>query len=101
MGIATRYRWWIALPAVVTTFATLFVLTLIPNRYSSEATLLVVQQQVPERYVLPTTTTNIREALQATTEEVLSRAEAAGDYRGIRPLLERAETRIPGSVARD
>jgi succinoglycan biosynthesis transport protein ExoP len=32
-----------------------------------------VQQQIPQRYVLPTTTTNIREALQATTEEVLSR----------------------------
>jgi succinoglycan biosynthesis transport protein ExoP len=63
---------------VVTTFATLFVLTLIPNRYSSEASLLVVQQQVPERYVLPTSTTNIREALQATTEEVLSRARLQG-----------------------
>jgi len=32
-----------------------------------------VQQQVPQRYVLPTTTTDIREALQATTQEVLSR----------------------------
>jgi len=42
--------------------------------YKSEATLLVVQQQIPQRYVLPTSTTNIREALQATTQEVLSRA---------------------------
>ena len=58
---------------MVTTFATLFVLSRIPNSYSSEATLLVVQQQVPQRYVVPTTTTDIREALQATTEEVLSR----------------------------
>jgi polysaccharide chain length determinant protein (PEP-CTERM system associated) len=57
----------------VTIFGTLFVLSLIPNRYSSEATLLVVQQQIPQRYVLPTTTTDMREALQATTEEVLSR----------------------------
>jgi hypothetical protein len=56
-----------------TTFATLFVLSRFPNQYSSEATLLVVQQQVPQRYVLPTSTTDIREALQATTQEVLSR----------------------------
>jgi succinoglycan biosynthesis transport protein ExoP len=73
LNVAIRHRWWILLPAVVTTFATLILLSLIPNRYSSEATLLVVQQQIPQRYVLPTTTTDIREALQATTQEVLSR----------------------------
>jgi polysaccharide biosynthesis transport protein len=73
LGIVTRHRWWILLPAVVVIFGTLFVLSLIPNRYSSEATLLVVQQQIPQRYVLPTSTTDMREALQATTEEVLSR----------------------------
>jgi succinoglycan biosynthesis transport protein ExoP len=73
LGILTRRRWWALLPASGTIFATLIVLSLIPNRYSSEATLLVVQQQIPQRYVLPTTTTDIREALQATTQEVLSR----------------------------
>ncbi len=78
LGIATRHRWWIILPAVVTIFATVIALSVIPSRYTSEATLLVVQQQVPERYVLPTTTTNIREALQATTEEVLSRTRLLG-----------------------
>lgn len=73
LRIITRGRWWIILSATVSIFATLFALSLIPNRYSSEATLLVVQQQIPQRFVLPTTTTDIREALQATTEEVLSR----------------------------
>jgi succinoglycan biosynthesis transport protein ExoP len=78
LGVIARHRWWIILPAAATIFATLIVLALIPSRYSSEATLLVVQQQVPERYVLPTTTTNIREALQATTQEVLSRTRLLG-----------------------
>ena len=78
LGIVTRHRWWIILPVVVTTFASYAALSVIPSRYASEATLLVVQQQVPERYVLPTTTTNIREALQATTEEVLSRSRLLG-----------------------
>lgn len=61
------------LPASVTICATCFVLSVIPSRFTSEATLLVVQQQIPQRYVLPTTTTDLKEALQATTEEVLSR----------------------------
>jgi succinoglycan biosynthesis transport protein ExoP len=78
LRIVTRYRWWIILPAVLTIAAALITLSVIPSRYTSEATLLVVQQQVPERYVLPTTTTNIREALQATTEEVLSRTRLQG-----------------------
>jgi polysaccharide chain length determinant protein (PEP-CTERM system associated) len=78
LGIVTRHRWWIILPAVATIFAALGVLSVIPSRYTSDATLLVVQQQVPERYVLPTSTTNIREALQATTEEVLSRNRLLG-----------------------
>jgi polysaccharide chain length determinant protein (PEP-CTERM system associated) len=73
LKIMARHRWWVLLPTVVAVFATLLVLSRIPNRYSSEATLLVVQQQVPQRYVLPTTTTDIREGLQATTQEVLSR----------------------------
>ena len=71
--VITRYRWWILLTVAITVFGTLVVLALIPSRYSSEATLLVVQQQIPERYVVPTNTTSIREALRATTEEVLSR----------------------------
>jgi succinoglycan biosynthesis transport protein ExoP len=73
LGMLARRRWWVLVPAFVTPLATLLVLSRIPNRYSSEATLLVVQQQIPQRYVLPTSTTDIREALQATTQEVLSR----------------------------
>jgi polysaccharide biosynthesis transport protein len=59
--------------ASVIVLLTVGALSLIPNHYSSEATLLVVQQQVPERYVTPTTSTGIAEALQAMTQQVLSR----------------------------
>jgi polysaccharide chain length determinant protein (PEP-CTERM system associated) len=47
---------------------------LLPNRYTSEATVLVIQQQVPERYVVPTSTTDVSQALQGMTQEVLSRS---------------------------
>jgi polysaccharide chain length determinant protein (PEP-CTERM system associated) len=68
-----RRRWWIIFPACIVSLATIAVLSRLPNRYNSEATLLVVQQQVPERYVVPTNSSGIAEELQAMTQEVLSR----------------------------
>ena len=73
LRIAINGRWWITLSACGVLIATNVVLSLLPNHYNSEATLLVVQQQIPERYVTPTTSTGIAEALQAMTQEVLSR----------------------------
>lgn len=73
-GIVVRGRWWILLTAAVVSLATVVVLYQIPNRYTSEATLLVVPQQVPARYVTPTSETNIADSLQAMTQDVLSRA---------------------------
>jgi polysaccharide chain length determinant protein (PEP-CTERM system associated) len=72
--IIARYRWWVLGATCVATIATFLFLRFTPNQYKSEATLLVVQQAVPERYVTPTSTTDITEALQAAAEEVLSRA---------------------------
>ncbi|HVW87682.1 MAG TPA: Wzz/FepE/Etk N-terminal domain-containing protein [Bryobacteraceae bacterium] len=71
-------KWWIGLTALATTLAATAAVYQLPNRYTSEATLLVVQQQVPTRYVTPTTTTDIADALQAMTQEVLSRAKLLG-----------------------
>lgn len=48
-------------------------LSVLPKKYTSEATLVVVQQAVPERYVTPTATTDIAVVLEAATQEVLSR----------------------------
>ena len=74
MQFLGRRRWWILLTACATTLATIGAVKLLPNRYTSEATVLVIQQQVPERYVVPTTTTDVSQALQGMTQEVLSRA---------------------------
>jgi polysaccharide chain length determinant protein (PEP-CTERM system associated) len=71
--LVVRRRWWIFGPAMGITLATCGVLLLIPNRYTSEATLLVVQQQVPERYVAPNSTADIISTLQAMKRDVLSR----------------------------
>jgi succinoglycan biosynthesis transport protein ExoP len=75
VGIIARRRWWILLPFGCLTLATIAALSLLPNRYMSTATLLVVQQQVPQRYVVPNSTTDVASALQAMKQEVLSRTQ--------------------------
>jgi polysaccharide chain length determinant protein (PEP-CTERM system associated) len=83
--IGVLKRRWVSIIAIACaiSIAADIVLILLPNRYTSEATLLVVQQQVPERYVIPTTSTSLADALQAMKEEVLSRTrllEIIGDF---------------------
>ena len=75
VAIVVRNRWWVLVSMCVATLATFLYLRYAPNEYKSEATLLVVQQAIPERYVTPTSTTDITEALQAAAEEVLSRTQ--------------------------
>src|SRR5215475_11584446 len=47
----------------------------LPNRYTSTATLLVVEQQIPQRYVVPNSETDITAALEAMKQQVLSRTQ--------------------------
>jgi succinoglycan biosynthesis transport protein ExoP len=74
LPLLRRQRWRILLTAWAITLATITGVCLLPNRYTSDATVLVIQQQVPERYVVSTTTTDVSQALQGMTQEVLSRA---------------------------
>ena len=75
LRILVRRRWWIVFPACLVPIATVAVLSKIPNRYTSNATLVVVQQQVPQRYVVPNDTADMTVALQAMQQEVLSRPQ--------------------------
>jgi protein tyrosine kinase modulator len=75
LGVLVRRRWSIMIPTCVIALSTVAVLSKIPNRYTSNATLVVVQQQVPQRYVVPNDTTDMAVALQAMQQEVLSRPQ--------------------------
>jgi polysaccharide chain length determinant protein (PEP-CTERM system associated) len=72
-GVLIRRRWLILLAFCNITLATIIALWTLPNRYTSEATLLVVAQQVPQRYVVPNSTADLDAQLQAMKQEVLSR----------------------------
>lgn len=78
VGILTRRRWWILAGACVIPLAVVAVALKLPNRYVSQATLLVVQQQVSQRYVAPDSTTTIPAAVEAMKLEVLSRSRLLG-----------------------
>lgn len=75
IGLLTKRRWWILLPFCAVALVTSAAVASLPNRYTSTATLLVVQQQVPLRYVVPNSTTDVTSALQAMKQEVLSRTQ--------------------------
>ncbi len=87
VSLVTRRRWWLLVATCVTVLATATILSRLPNRYTSEATLLVVQQRGPERYVIPTANPDTSKALQAVTQEVLSRSRLLGiiDELGLYP----------------
>ena len=74
LGMAIRRRWWVLSCTCVVSSAVALGSLALPNKYTSEATILVVQQQVPERYVVPNTTYSVRQALDSLTEAVLSRS---------------------------
>ena len=71
--IAWRRRWMIAVPFLVVAIGTAVVVQLVPNRYRSETTILVVPQRVPENFVQSTVNQRIDERLQMISQQILSR----------------------------
>jgi polysaccharide biosynthesis transport protein len=76
--ILIRRRWIVIGSTCTFALVAMAVLFRIPNRYTSEATLVVTQQQVPERYVVSTSTAEIGQSLDAMAQEVLSRPRLQG-----------------------
>lgn len=78
IGVITRWRWSIMLTTVIIPLLTVGVVLRMQDEYTSDATLIVVRQQVSQRYVDPTNTTSVSEALQSMTREILSRSRLLG-----------------------
>jgi polysaccharide biosynthesis transport protein len=73
--IMVRRRWWVLLAASAIPLATIAGLSVVADRYTSEATLIAVQPQVSPRYVLPASTVAAADAFQAMTQSVLSQRQ--------------------------
>ena len=75
LRIAWRRKWHITLPALIIAAAASWWIHRLPNRYRSEALLLVAAPRVPETFVRSTVATRSADRLQLLTQQVLSRTE--------------------------
>jgi polysaccharide chain length determinant protein (PEP-CTERM system associated) len=75
LRVAIKRRWWLIVPTVVMALGACAASRVIPNHFESVATILVAHQQVPERYVTPNSTADIREQLLLMTDAILSRTQ--------------------------
>ena len=67
------HRWWIILTAlVVVSGATIVFTSRMPDIYSSETVIMVDPQKVPDTYVKPTVTGDIRNRLGTLSQQILS-----------------------------
>jgi polysaccharide chain length determinant protein (PEP-CTERM system associated) len=73
LAIAWRHRWVILVPLVVCALATFAWSRSLPNRYRSEAFVLIIPPQVPESLVRPTITESLQERLNLMRQQILSR----------------------------
>ncbi len=72
--LLVRRRWFILIPFAVGLAAAPVLARYAPERYRSEALLLVIPQQVPTDYVTPTMTQTIEDRLPSITDQILSRS---------------------------
>ncbi|MBM2812993.1 MAG: tyrosine kinase [Chloroflexi bacterium] len=71
--IVWRRKWVWILPFVIMAAGTFIGTQFLPNRYRSEARILVVPQQVPRSFVQPTVTSSLNARLQAISQQLQSR----------------------------
>ncbi len=72
-AILVRQRWWLMGPLFLSGLLAFAVAHGWPERYRSEALILVEQQKVPELYVTPNVVTDLQDRLQSMTQQILSR----------------------------
>jgi polysaccharide chain length determinant protein (PEP-CTERM system associated) len=73
LEMAWRRRWIIAVPLVVFAVVTFFYSQTLPNRYRSEALVLVEAPQIPVSYAQPVETARLQQRLDAMQARILSR----------------------------
>jgi uncharacterized protein involved in exopolysaccharide biosynthesis len=74
LGTVWRRKWWILVPAVLSAAATsVLSYYLLPIRYQSEASIVVVPGRVPQEFVRSTVTGHLSDRLQQINDRVMSR----------------------------
>jgi polysaccharide chain length determinant protein (PEP-CTERM system associated) len=74
LKIAWRRKWLLIVPLVLAGVGTFIYSRGLPNRYRSEAVVLIIPQQVPENFIRPTVDETIAARLDLMRQQILSRA---------------------------
>lgn len=74
VSIIVRRRWLILVPFALGAAAAPLLARFAPERYRSEALILVIPQRVPDSYVKPTVSETVEQRLPALTDQILSRS---------------------------
>lgn len=74
LKIVWRRKWLVVLPLLVSAIGTYVYSRTLPNVYRSEALVLIIPQQVPEKYIRPTVDDSITARLDLMRQQILSRA---------------------------
>jgi len=72
--MAWRRKWLIVVPLILAALGTFFYSRSLPNRYRSEALVLIIPQQVPENLIQPTIDDTIAVRLDLMRQQILSRS---------------------------
>ena len=98
LQILWRYKWVLLVPFALISAGTAVYARYMPDRYMSQATIMVVPQRVPENYVRSAVTTGTQERLRSIREQVLSRTRLE---RVILELNLYPEQRRSGAIIQD
>jgi polysaccharide chain length determinant protein (PEP-CTERM system associated) len=71
--IAIRRMWWIAIPLLLTLLAGLTYTLVVPKIYEAETLILVQPQEVPQDFVRPIVSSDIKDRLRTIKQQVTSR----------------------------
>ena len=74
LRLIARRRWFILVPFALGAAAAPLLAPFAPERYRSEALILVIPQRVPDSYVKPTVSESVEERLPSITDQILSRS---------------------------
>ena len=72
--VCKKGRWLIGSAALVSVVATTVGLAFAPSKYQSEATILIMEQEISSNLATPLSTLPVAQKLQVMTQEVLSRS---------------------------
>lgn len=92
--ILWRRKWVLILPFVIVAAGTFIGTQFLPNRYRSDARILIVPQQVPENFVQPTVTTRLGARLQAISQQIQSRTRLERMIQELNLYVEERQTMI-------